>query len=119
MAQPIDFDFYCEVVLKPDANISIVFENDNILAFHHTKPAFERHIVIIPKKHTHDIRFIEDTSILVEIMITAKDIFNQWGEKYINDNGARLVTNLGVFQDTPHTHFHVIGGTKLKSKLVN
>jgi len=114
MAKPGDFDFYCEVALKDGAGIDIVTQNDLILAFHHTKPSYERHIVIVPKEHIHDIRFVEDDQLFVEIMKAARDILRDWGDQYINANGARIDTNLGIFQDTPHLHVHVIGGKKIR-----
>ncbi|WP_207640775.1 HIT domain-containing protein [Clostridium hydrogeniformans] len=44
-------DFYCEEVLSGNTKVIKVLETENILAYYHTKPAYEEHIVVIPKKH--------------------------------------------------------------------
>jgi histidine triad (HIT) family protein len=113
MAKVTDYDFYCEVALKQGAEIIIEYESNSILAFHHTKPSFERHIVVIPKTHIHDIRYVDSPELIVELVNTAKSILNKWGDDYINKYGAKIVTNLGLYQDSPHLHFHVLGGKKL------
>lgn len=44
-------DFYCKEALSGNTFVEIVAETDNILAFHHTKPHWSLHIIVIPKKH--------------------------------------------------------------------
>lgn len=44
-------DFYCEQALSGKTPIKIVAETENVLAYHHTKPHWPVHIVLIPKKH--------------------------------------------------------------------
>jgi len=41
-------DWYCENVINGDLNIDKVYESETILAFHHTKPFWEHHIVVVP-----------------------------------------------------------------------
>lgn len=113
MSKVGDYDFYCETALKPNANIVIEFENDLVLAFHHTKPSYEKHIVVIPKEHIHDIRDAKDEKLIINLILASQLILNSWTDEYIQSNGAKIVTNLGKFQDTPHLHFHIIGGNKL------
>ncbi len=114
MSKQDDFDFYCDVALKPDADIKKVFENENILAFYHTKPAYETHIVVIPKKHIWDARTVEDSSAFSEILMVCRDILRTFPQEELDQKGARIVTNIGKFQDTPHLHFHVVVGDKIK-----
>ncbi len=113
MAKTDDFDFYCEVALKRGTKIDIVFENEFVLAFHHTKPAYEKHVVIIPKHHIHDFRSLQSPDLIAHLTSTAQLVLNNWGDEYISNYGARVISNLGAFQDTPHLHFHIIGGKKL------
>jgi histidine triad (HIT) family protein len=114
MAKEGDYDFYCDVALKPGADIKKVYESENVLAFHHTKPSFMRHIVVIPKKHIRDIRFVEDAELFKEIMEVCQSIIRKWGEEKLNEKGAKVITNIGIFQDTPHLHFHVVMGRQFK-----
>ena len=113
MSKDDDFDFYCEVALKPGAKIVKVYESESVLAFHHTKPSYERHIVVVPKKHVKDIRKVEDNNLFQEILLVCKNIVRSWPDEEVELKGARIITNLGKFQDSPHLHFHVVLGNFL------
>lgn len=114
MSKPDDFDFYCDVALQPNAPIEKVFENERILAYYNTKPFWEKHIVIIPKEHIWDVRHVEDASLFAEILEVAKDILKAIPQEELDEKGARILTNLGKFQDTPHLHFHIAMGEKIR-----
>src|SRR5688500_10392614 len=105
MARPEDFDFYCEEALTGKTPIEKLYESDTVLAFYHTKPSFETHIIIIPKAHIHDLLHTteEHREVLLEIIDVAKKLAQDLD---IEDKGARFITNMGVFQETPHLHFH-------------
>lgn len=112
MSNPHDYDFYCDVALKPEADIKKVFENERILAFHHTKPYWETHIVVVPKEHIWDLRHASPT-LLAEMMTVIQQIIKKLPESDL-DRGVQVVTNLGPRQDTPHLHFHIGVGKKIK-----
>lgn len=42
-------DWHCENIINGDLSVNKVYESDNIVAFHHTRPFWEHHIVAIPK----------------------------------------------------------------------
>lgn len=44
-------DFYCDQVLSGKTDVLKGIETKNVLAFHHTKPAYPPHIVVTPKMH--------------------------------------------------------------------
>ena len=44
-------DFYCDMVFSGLVTVEVVAETDTVLAFHHTRPSFAVHIVIVPKRH--------------------------------------------------------------------
>lgn len=99
-------DFYCDMALSEKINLKIEFESDSILAFHHTKPSFRTHIVVIPKKHISSL-LEADSELLLEIMTVVKDI----ATKVMKINsGCRVITNLGRYQDSKHFHWHVVDG---------
>ncbi len=114
MSKPEDFDFYCEVALKQDSNINILFENDRVLAFYHTKPFWEKHIVIVPKKHIWDLRHVEDPTLFADLFTVARDILNMFPQEELDEKGAQVLTNIGKFQDTPHLHLHIAIGGKIR-----
>ena len=104
-------DFYCEEILSGKTDVVKLLESNDVLAFYHTKPSYEKHIVIISKKHILDLPSLveDDLSILNEMLKVARDL-----SKNLNKNkGVRLITNIGKFQDTPHIHFHLTEGEKL------
>ena len=103
MAKPTDFDFYCEEALTGKTPIKKVYESETVLAFYHTKPSYKTHIVIIPKEHIHDLRTVPN-DVLTEIFDVAKKILNKMS---IDSNGARFITNLGNYQETPHRDLHL------------
>ncbi|ATC96488.1 HIT family protein [Pseudoalteromonas tunicata] len=103
-------DFYCEQVLSGKVKPRMVKEDKACLAFYHTKPFWPVHIVVIPKLHVpsltqlgsysasdlqHLICFVAEVAAMVE---------NQYG-------AARVLTNLGQYQDSKHLHFHINFGS--------
>lgn len=106
-------DFYCEQVLSGKTEVEKVLETENILAFYHTRPFWETHIVVIPKKHISSLLTLEgsDEALFLELFETIKKV----AETVIEQKGAaRVLTNLGAYQDSKHLHFHVYSGERIK-----
>lgn len=112
MAKKNNYDFYCEEILSGKTQFTKLYESENVLAYYHTKPVYETHIVIIPKEHIHDLESIKNKqlNVIKEIVSVARDLSKVLDKK---DKGVRLITNLGKFQSTPHLHFHLIEGERL------
>lgn len=103
-------DFYCEKVLSGKTEVNKVFETDNVLAYHHTRPFWETHIVVIPKRHVDNLLTVE-TELLVELL----DVVQHVAADVLREKGAaRVLTNLGEYQDSKHLHFHVNSGEKIR-----
>jgi histidine triad (HIT) family protein len=99
-------DFYCEEVLSGKTPVEKVFETENVLAYHHTRPFWETHIVVIPKTHVDSLLTVEK-DLLDELLDAVKTVAALvLGEK----GAARVLTNLGDYQDSKHLHFHVNSG---------
>ncbi|MGI8384200.1 HIT family protein [Robertmurraya sp. P23] len=106
-------DFYCDEVLSGKTVVETVLETEHTIAFYHTRPFYDVHIVVIPKRHI--------TS-LVEVRIDDKDTFHdlflviQEVAKLVNDQyGACTVsTNIGQYQSNKHLHWHVHYGNRIK-----
>jgi histidine triad (HIT) family protein len=104
-------DFYCEQVLSGKTEVTKVFETDNVLAYYHTRPAYEKHIVVIPKKHISSLITIteEENHILLELLSVVKKI----AADIVSEYGAcRVITNLGEYQDSKHLHWHLVYGSR-------
>ena len=106
-------DFYCDEVLSGKTIVSVVYETEDVLAFHHTRPNWPVHIVVIPKMHLPSIINLGEHPIdvvhkvLDVVRIIAKDINEKYG-------AARVLTNIGEYQDSKHLHFHVNYGEPLR-----
>ena len=102
-------DFYCDEVFSGKTPVEKVLETDTVLAYHHTRPFWETHIVVVPKAHVDSLLTVEN-DLLIELMDAAKKVAAQvLAEK----GAARVLTNLGEYQDSKHLHFHVYSGEKL------
>lgn len=103
-------DFYCDEVLSGNTPVEKVFESANVLAYHHTRPFWETHIVVIPKTHVGSLLTIEDNDLLLELIGAVKRV----AADVVKEKGAaRVLTNLGEYQDSKHLHFHVNSGDRL------
>ncbi len=89
------------------------YESNQVLAYWHTRPYWPVHIVVIPKKHISSFTTLaaEDIPILLEIV----DVLKMVAAKVQRDHGAaRILTNLGDYQDSKHLHFHVSFGEPIR-----
>lgn len=106
-------DFYCENVLSGSIEVDKVHETENVLAYHHTRPFWETHIVVIPKRHISSLLTLEvnDSELFLElfdvIRLVAADVVSKKG-------AARVLTNLGDYQDSKHLHFHIYSGKETR-----
>jgi histidine triad (HIT) family protein len=106
-------DFYCDIALKGAVPLRKEYESDAVLAYHHTRPFWPVHIVVIPKKHIDSFVTLsdEDTSILLEMIAVMKMLAARVTAEH---GAARILTNLGRYQDSKHLHFHVNSGEPLR-----
>ena len=105
-------DFYCDVAIPNAHELSVEYEDDHVLAFHHTKPFWQTHIVVVPKRHVASFTTVgEDDADLVGRLLV---VVQQLARRVEHSEGAAAVlTNLGRYQDSKHLHVHVYsGGTR-------
>ncbi|RJX36820.1 HIT domain-containing protein [Paenibacillus pinisoli] len=106
-------DFYCEEVLSGRTEVRRVLETERVLAYHHTKPFYPVHIVVIPKRHIPSLLTLEegDDDLLIELISVIKQV----AAEVTSEHGAcRVLTNLGQYQDSKHLHWHVAYGDPLR-----
>jgi histidine triad (HIT) family protein len=109
----VSSDFYCEEVLSGRTAIDKVLETNNILAYHHTRPFWPTHIVVIPKRHIDSLITLEDED--REIFLELFDVIKRVASDLTADKGAaRVITNLGDYQDSKHLHFHIFSGERIR-----
>ncbi len=102
-------DFYCNEVLSGRTAVKVVAETDDVLAYHHTRPFWPVHIVVIPKQHVPSLTNLGDSdpAILGELLEVVRAVAAEVEREH---GKARVLTNLGDYQDSKHLHFHVNSG---------
>ena len=106
-------DFYCDQVLSGKTPVRTVFETENVLAYHHTRPFWETHIVVIPKRHVPSLIALEETD--REIFLELFEVIKKVAADVTAEKGAaRVLTNLGDYQESKHLHFHVNSGRQIR-----
>lgn len=107
---------FCKIV-KGEIPSTIVYEDDEILAFNDIEPVAPIHILVIPKKHIISLAHMEDGDELI-IGKIYKVINKIAEEKGFKQDGYRVVVNCGKNggQEVMHLHFHILAGKKLENK---
>jgi histidine triad (HIT) family protein len=104
-------DFYCDEVFSGKTQVEKVHETERVLAYHHTRPFWPVHIVVVPKQHVDSLLTVEN-DLLIELMDVAKKV----AAMVLGEHGAvRVLTNLGEYQDSKHLHFHVLSGEQMRT----
>jgi histidine triad (HIT) family protein len=80
-------------------------ETDTLMAFHHPKPAYPFHVLIVPKNAVASLTELDpaDTAFLTDLYSAVKSLVDEFKLP-----AYRLVVNGGEFQDVPQLHFHLI-----------
>ena len=107
-------DFYCDVAIPNSGSLRVEYEDEWVLAFHHTKPYWKNHVVVVPKRHIHSLTTVgpEDRDQVTRLLAVVQDIARQ---VELRDGEAAVLTNLGRYQDSQHLHVHVhSGGRRLE-----
>jgi histidine triad (HIT) family protein len=82
-------------------------ETKTLMAFHHPKPSYPFHVLIVPKKAVKSLREldVDDTEFLSDLYATVQSLVDEFQLP-----AYRLIVNGGEFQDFPQLHFHLISG---------
>ena len=106
-------DFYCDVALPHVADLDVVHEDDQVLAYHHTRPFWPTHVVVVPKRHLGSLTTIttEDEADVRALLTVVQRVARQIETR---EGAAGVLTNLGRYQDSKHLHVHVFSGEPLR-----
>jgi histidine triad (HIT) family protein len=103
---------FCRIV-RGDAPARIVYQDEDVTAFHDLHPHAPVHILIVPNRHIAGVAEVEleDSALLGKLFIVARRLAEQ--EHIVN--GYRLVVNNGprAGQSVFHLHVHLLGGRPL------
>jgi histidine triad (HIT) family protein len=80
-------------IIDKEIPASIVYEDDDVLAFNDVNPQAPVHVLVIPKKEIASIADAsdEDGPLLGRLLLTIRDLAKRLGL----ENGYRVVVNIG------------------------
>lgn len=101
-------------ILRGEIPCHKIYEDDKVLAFFDIAPAAKVHALVIPKKLIPSLHeaSAEDVELLGHLQTKIPEIATKAG---CDENGYRVITNIGVNagQEVFHVHYHILGGEKL------
>ena len=108
-------DFYCEEVLSGKTKVPVVYESNLVLAFYHTRPYFEHHVVIIPKRHIESLSEKDAVSdqLAIEFLQAIQFVTSMLENVH---GGCRICSNVGSYQTSKHLHWYVHAGNRLRDE---
>ena len=101
-------------IVRKEVPANIVFQDEDVTAFHDIAPMAPVHILIVPNKliPTLNDATPDDQRVLGKMMLVAQQLAR---EHDIADSGYRVTMNVNRDggQVVFHIHFHLMGGTIL------
>ena len=103
-----------EKIIDREIPARIIYEDDDLIAFHDVDPKAPVHALIVPKRKL--TRLAEagdgDEMILGKLIFASKKVASKLG---VLEGGYRLVINNGpdAGESVPHLHVHLLGGRPL------
>ncbi|KQV64896.1 HIT family hydrolase [Nocardioides sp. Root122] len=102
-------DFYCDVAIPRAVPLEVVHEDELVLAYHHTRPFWEVHVVVVPKRHIASFTTVSaQDEVDVRALLAVVQRIARRVE--VEHGAAAVLTNLGRYQDSKHLHVHVHSG---------
>ena len=88
----------------------IVWEDDDVIAFHDVTPQAPVHVLVVPKRVVPRLGAAtdEDQALLGKLLLVAKSVAEKLD---VANSGYRVVINSGpdAGESVPHLHVHVLG----------
>lgn len=99
-----------EKIIAREIPAQIVFEDDEVIAFHDVNPQAPVHALIVPKRVVPRLAQTSesDQSLLGKLLLTAAKLARDLG---VDESGYRVVINSGpdAGESVPHLHVHLLG----------
>ena len=99
-----------EKIAAREIPAKILFEDDDVLAFHDVSPQAPVHVLIVPKRVIPRLAEAKesDQAVLGKLILTAAKVARELG---VSESGYRVVINNGpdAGESVPHLHVHLVG----------
>jgi histidine triad (HIT) family protein len=103
-----------EKIIAREIPAKIIFENNDLIAFHDVDPKAPVHVLIVPKRVIPRLAEAgpSDEPLLGKLIVTAAKVARDLG---IDESGYRVVVNSGpdAGESVPHLHVHLLGKRSL------
>ena len=103
-----------EKIARREIPAKIVWEDDDVLAFHDVNPQAPVHVLIVPKRVIARVAAATeaDQALLGKLLLTTRKVAE---ELDLLQSGYRVVINNGrdAGESVPHLHVHVLGKREL------
>lgn len=88
-------------------------ETSTLIAFHHPKPSYPFHVLLVPKKAVASLKEFNsnDSAFLFDMYSTVQSLVDEF-----HLPAYRLIVNGGEYQDFPQLHFHLIADIRTSSR---
>ncbi|MEO9273413.1 MAG: histidine triad nucleotide-binding protein [Marinomonas sp.] len=104
---------FCKIV-NGDIPATVLYEDDDVIAFEDIMPQAPTHFLVIPKRHISTLNDLtdDDAAVVGKLQITAAKVAKQKG---ISEEGYRVAMNCNEMggQTVYHIHMHVLGGRQM------
>ena len=104
---------FCRIA-SGDQPASVVFEDEDVVAFEDINPQAPTHLLIIPRDHIESINDLREDQLEIagRLLTVCKELAESRG---CADDGYRVVINCGSDggQAVAHLHAHLLGGRGL------
>jgi histidine triad (HIT) family protein len=106
---------FCRIIRREIPG-SIVYEDDQVLAFKDIEPRAPTHVLLVPKRHIASLSDLQpaDDQLIGELVRRAASLARDLG---ISASGFRTMfnTNADAGQTVFHIHLHLLGGRRLNA----
>ena len=100
-----------EKIISREIPAKIIYEDDDLIAFHDVDPQAPVHVLIVPKRKITRLAeaHADDAQTLGRLIVASKKVASNLG---VLESGYRLVINNGpdAGESVPHLHVHLLGG---------
>jgi len=99
---------FCQII-NDQVPASVIFENDNVIAFLDINPVNPGHTLIVPKNHSMNM-LDQDDEILKEMIVVSKKVAQAILDSFEEYEAFNLELNNGRIagQIVPHLHWHIV-----------
>jgi histidine triad (HIT) family protein len=107
---------FCRIVAG-EIPATIVFQNDDVIAFDDISPQAPIHTLIIPRRHFANLSDGIDAATVGAVFSAVPVVADLKG---VSEDGYRIIVNNGrnANQSVGHLHVHVLGGAEMSHHML-